>query len=195
MPLVARIISLFFHFRRRTKTLFAKLIESTLWQSPLVIVQQFVKLFHLENSFTSLFREKDFSSSCFAGRSNSTSSTSCKLDLDWLGMFWKWQSHPIQSITLLLHLPNFFISLSFLSYNTILMVSQQKKSCLTKLFMGEETSHESYTRMSAGEGKKSQFIFHPTFFFFLALSWMFSSAHYKSTSSKGSSSSREGIKD
>lgn len=148
--------------------MFAKLIESTLWQSPLVIVQQFVKLFHLENSFTSLFREKDFSSSCFAGRSNSTSSTSWKLDLDWLGMFWKWQSHPIQSITLLLQLPNFFISLSTLvQYHTHGFAA--KKSCLTKLFMGEETSHESYTRMSAGEGKKIS-IYLPSNFLFFSLS-------------------------
>lgn len=115
--------------------MFAKLIESTLWQSPLVIVQQFVKLFHLENSFTSLFREKDFSSSCFAGRSNSTSSTSCKLDLDWLGMFWKWQSHPIQSITLLLQLPNFFISLSTLvQYHTHGFAAKKKLS--NKAFYG-----------------------------------------------------------
>lgn len=166
MPLVARIISLFFHFRRRTKTLFAKLIESTLWQSPLVIVQQFVKLFHLENSFTSLFREKDFSSSCFAGRSNSTSSTSCKLDLDWLGMFWKWQSHPIQSITLLLHLPNFFISLSFLSYNTILMVSQQKKKLSNKAFYGRGNISWELYENERRWGKKISIYLPSNFLFF-----------------------------
>lgn len=148
--------------------MFAKLIESTLWQSPLVIVQQFVKLFHLENSFTSLFREKDFSSSCFAGRSNSTSSTSWKLDLDWLGMFWKWQSHPIQSITLLLHLPNFFISLSTLvQYHTHGFAAKKKLS--NKAFYGRGNISWELYENERRWGKKIS-IYLPSNFLFFSLS-------------------------